>query len=97
MKQHNECDGCSHCCSHTKFQINPNSVAVAKHWGSTVVYKSEDDPWVDVYNPCQHLKEDGYCDDYSNRPEICKRFPHEYNKLYAPYCKLMRTKYDETK
>ena len=69
----------------------PEVVRFHETWGNRInVDKGQ--PWVCVSNPCQHITSEGLCDDYESRPIQCKNFPHGYNELYAPHCKLMRSK-----
>ncbi len=36
---------------------------------------------------CRHLKKDGKCGDYDNRPDICSHYPYEKKCKYKKCCK----------
>ena len=39
--------------------------------------------------PCQHIGEDGKCDDYENRPQLCRDFPKQnLPRLWRLICPL---------
>jgi Fe-S-cluster containining protein len=76
--------------------ISPHEESLEFHkaWGNGGPVKDEaGNLWVSIHKPCQHLKEDGFCDDYENRPQRCRKHPVGPSILFWDTCALMRDKF----
>lgn len=88
-------DKCSHChgsicCSYITHQIEtPRSRQSFDYllWQishkNIEIYKDEDGWFLLINNPCTHLKDDGSCGIYHDRPEICRTHTNDYCELDA--------------
>jgi Fe-S-cluster containining protein len=94
-KLHNDCEGCSFCCEHLMMPLIPHPQVVAFHenWGNEIREDRHGKPWACMKVKCQHLGDDGLCDDYENRPIQCHNYPNDVQYIYWDDCALMRKKY----
>jgi uncharacterized protein len=98
MKKENEknCDGCAGmCCKYVAIEIDaPEDLNDFENIKWYVCHKninvfiSEDNEWfVEFLTPCKFLNENGFCNNYDNRPLICREYSQEnclfYNKDYS--------------
>lgn len=62
------------------------------------IYKDEDGWQLQVNNPCMHLKPDGACGIYEDRPKICRDYDNdwcEYDEPASNNLELNFRSYDE--
>jgi hypothetical protein len=98
-KKNNACEDCSWCCEHSIVPLLNDQRIVHFHenWGNKIFIDKNGQIWSVMYNPCQHLGEDGFCDMYDdpNKPLPCGNFPTGWDDVYAPHCKMMREEFKQ--
>lgn len=89
----NKCDRCPgrKCCTYITQRIPaPRSKADFDHmlWQIShagVQFYKDSDGWFLVFlTPCTHLRPDGRCGIYADRPRICRDYSNEYCEYDAP-------------
>ena len=89
----NKCGFCqgSKCCSYVTQQIDPprsmgdfDVLLWQLSHRDVQLYKDEDGWFLMFLTPCLHLRDDGGCGIYEDRPEICRTHSNDYCEYDAP-------------
>jgi Fe-S-cluster containining protein len=86
------------CCRTEPHRLMPNTpkdVLEYYEQRAKLVVKEKDGSWTAyLAQPCQHVSNKG-CKIYEDRPDVCKKFPAQWNQYQEPYCELMRLRWPD--